>query len=168
MSWTKRVDRSRGEVGELVLRAPWPGIARSFWNDDARYFETYWSRLPEIWVHGDWAEIDSDGFWYIRGRSDDTIKTAGKRVGPSEIESAAMQHPRVVAAAAIGVPDPLKGEAVVIFAAVLDLEGVTPRELELEILEHVTQSLGKALKTGAGYGWYRNCREPGTERSCAA
>ena len=135
----------RGHVGELVIRAPWLGIARGFWADEARYFDTYWSRLSDIWVHGDWAEIDADGFWYIRGRSDDTIKTAGKRVGPAEVESAALLHPAVLAAAAIGVPHPLKGEAVVIFAAVRDGDGATSL-LREEIIRAVTGALGKALK----------------------
>ena len=84
----------RGHVGELVIRGPWPGMTRGFWGDEARYLETYWSRLPGTWVHGDWAEIDADGFWYIRGRSDDTIKVAGKRVGPAEVEAAALAAPR--------------------------------------------------------------------------
>ena len=86
-------------------------MTRGFWHDPERYLETYWSRLPGIWVHGDWARIDADGFWYILGRSDDTIKVAGKRVGPAEVESAALSHPAVAAAAAIGVPHALKGEA---------------------------------------------------------
>jgi len=135
----------RGHVGELVIRAPWAGIARGFWADEARYFDTYWSRLSDIWVHGDWAEIDADGFWYIRGRSDDTIKTAGKRVGPAEVESAALLHPAVLAAAAIAVPHPLKGEAVVIFAVVRDRDGEASL-LREEIIRAVTSVLGKALK----------------------
>ena len=94
----------RGAVGELVIRAPLPGMTRGFWNDRARYEETYWSRWPGIWAHGDWASIDADGFWYIHGRSDDTLKVAGKRVGPAEVESAAVSHPAVLEAAAIGVP----------------------------------------------------------------
>ena len=108
--WSTRQGGSlRGQVGELVIRAPWPGMTRGFWADPARYLDTYWSRLPDIWVHGDWAEIDADGFWYIRGRSDDTIKMAGKRVGPAEVESAALLHPAVLAAAAIGVPASAQG-----------------------------------------------------------
>ena len=94
----------RGAVGELVIRAPLPGMTRGFWNDRARYEETYWSRWPGIWAHGDWASIDADGFWFIHGRSDDTLKVAGKRVGPAEVESAAVSHPAVLEAAAIGVP----------------------------------------------------------------
>ena len=99
----------RGEVGELVLRAPWVGMTNGFWKDPDRYLEAYWSRWPDIWVHGDWALIDDEGFWYIQGRSDDTIKIAGKRLGPAEVESAAITHPAVQECAAIGVPHELKG-----------------------------------------------------------
>ncbi len=135
----------RGRVGELVIRGPWPGMTRGFWRDEERYLETYWSRLPGVWVHGDWAEIDADGFWYIRGRSDDTIKVAGKRVGPAAVEAAALAHPGVVAAAAVGVPHELKGETVVVF--VVPAAGVAEGEgLRAEIVAAVTRSLGKALK----------------------
>ena len=72
----------RNHVGELVVRAPWIGMTRGFWRDPERYEQTYWSRFPGVWVHGDWAAIDDDGLWYILGRSDDTIKIAGKRLGP--------------------------------------------------------------------------------------
>lgn len=136
----------RAQVGELVLRGPWPGMARGFWRDDARYLDTYWSRLPGVWVHGDWAEIDADGFWYIRGRSDDTIKTAGKRVGPAEIEAAALLHPSVQAAAAIGVPHSLKGEIVVVFAAVPGAGAEERSPLQDEIARCVADALGKPLK----------------------
>jgi len=133
----------RGQVGELVIKGPWPGMTRGFWRDPERYIESYWSRLPDTWVHGDWAEIDADGFWYIRGRSDDTIKVAGKRVGPAEVESAALAHPAVVAAAAVGIPHALKGEAVVVFAVV---KGEESEALRAEIAASVTRELGKALK----------------------
>ena len=78
----------REEVGELVIRGSWPGMTRGFWGEPERYLETYWSRFPDVWVHGDWASIDDDGFWFLHGRSDDTLNIAGKRVGPAEIESA--------------------------------------------------------------------------------
>ena len=106
----------RGAVGELVIRQPWIGMTRGFWQDPERYLQTYWSRLPGIWVHGDFAAIDADDLWYILGRSDDTIKVAGKRVGPAEVESLLVSHPAVAEAAAIGVPDEIKGQVVVAFA----------------------------------------------------
>jgi acetyl-CoA synthetase len=106
----------RGSVGELVIRQPWVGMTSGFWRDPDRYLESYWSRFPNVWVHGDWAEVEDDGTWFIRGRSDDTIKVAGKRIGPAEVESAAVAHPLIREAAAIGVPDEVKGEVVVVFA----------------------------------------------------
>jgi acetyl-CoA synthetase len=138
----------RGEVGELVVRSPWPGMTRGFWHDRERYLQTYWSRWPNIWVHGDWAEIDADGLWYIRGRSDDTIKLAGKRLGPAEVESALVAHPDVAEAAAIGVPDPLKGEALVCFV-VLRPGVVDTAELRAALAQCVTAEMGKALRPKA-------------------
>ncbi len=138
----------RGRVGELVLRGQWPGMTRGFWKDPERYIDTYWSRFPDTWVHGDWAEIDADGFWYIRGRSDDTIKVAGKRLGPAEVESAALTHPAVAAAAAVGVPDELKGESVVVFA-VLGPGYQEGEALRGEIEAAIVAVLGKALKPQA-------------------
>ena len=105
----------RGQVGELVVRAPWMGMTHGFWNDTERYEETYWSRFPGMWVHGDWAAIDEDGLWYVLGRSDDTIKIAGKRLGPAEVESILVEHPAVLEAAAVGIPDALKGQALACF-----------------------------------------------------
>ena len=105
----------RGAVEELVVRQPWIGMTRGFWHDPQRYIQAYWSRIPDLWVHGDFAAIDEDGLWYILGRSDDTIKVAGKRVGPAEVENVLVGHPGVAEAAAIGVPDEIKGQAVVAF-----------------------------------------------------
>ncbi len=105
----------RHQIGELVIRKPWIGMTRGFWNDSQRYLETYWSRFADVWVHGDFATIDADGLWYIVGRSDDTIKIAGKRLGPAEVESILVSHRSIQEAAAIGVPDAIKGEALVCF-----------------------------------------------------
>ena len=105
----------RGAVGELVITKAWPGMTKGFWQDPDRYIETYWSRWKDVWVHGDWAFVDDDGFWYIHGRSDDTLKIAGKRVGPAEVESVLVGDPAVNESAAIGVPHEVKGESVVCF-----------------------------------------------------
>ncbi|MEZ4569047.1 MAG: AMP-binding protein [Thermomicrobiales bacterium] len=135
----------RGEVGELVIRSPWVGMTSGFLDDPERYIETYWSQIPGLWVHGDWAYIDDDGFWYILGRSDDTMNIAGKRVGPAEIESAAVDHPAVQEAAAIGVPHAVKGESAVLF--VILRPGYTPdAALSDEILDTVADHLGKPLR----------------------
>jgi acetyl-CoA synthetase len=104
-----------GAVGELAIRKPWIGMARGFWQEPERYLDTYWRRFPGIWVHGDWALRDDEGHWYILGRSDDTLKVAGKRVGPAEVESLLVAHERVTEAAVIGIPDELKGTAMIAF-----------------------------------------------------
>jgi acetyl-CoA synthetase len=103
------------QVGELVIKQPWIGMARGFWQEKERYLDTYWRRFKNIWVHGDWAMRDKDGHWFILGRSDDTLKVAGKRVGPAEVESLLVAHPLVTEAAVIGVPDEAKGTAMVAF-----------------------------------------------------
>ena len=108
-----------GDVGELVCRRPFPGMTRGFWRDPDKFIETYWSRFPGVWVHGDWASVDADGYWFLHGRSDDTLNIAGKRIGPAELESAAVGHPAVREAAAIGVPHEVKGETAWIFACLL-------------------------------------------------
>lgn len=135
----------RMQVGELVVRKPWLGMTRGFWKDPERYLQTYWGRFPDVWVHGDWAAVDEDGLWYILGRSDDTIKIAGKRLGPAEVESVLVGHPSVSEAAAIGVPDPLKGEALVCFC-VLKPGAAAGEELREELKERVAIDLGKPLK----------------------
>ena len=133
-----------GEVGELVCRRPFPGMTRGFWRDPQKYIDTYWSRIPGVWVHGDWASVDADGFWFLHGRSDDTLNIAGKRIGPAELESAATDHPAVREAAAIGVPHAVKGETSWIFCCLLP--GATPgTDLEREVSETVAARLGKAF-----------------------
>ena len=138
----------RNQVGELIIRQPWIGMTRGFWHDPQRYLQTYWSRFPKIWLHGDWAAIDEDGLWYVLGRSDDTIKVGGKRVGPAEIESILVEHPAVSEAAAIAVPDPLRGEAVICFCVLVSGEH-GDEALAEALKEKVARSLGKPLKPEA-------------------
>jgi acetyl-CoA synthetase len=102
----------RGEVGELVCRQPWPAMTRGVWKDDERYIEAYWSTFPGMWRHGDHAVVDADGQWFLRGRSDDVMNIAGKRLAPAEVEAVLTTHPAVAEAAAVGVPDLKKGETV--------------------------------------------------------
>ncbi len=135
----------RGVVGELVIRQPLPGMTRGFWGDPERYLETYWSRIPGVWVHGDWALVDEDGYWFIQGRSDDTLKIAGKRVGPAEVESAAVAHPSVIEAAAVGLPHEVKGESIAVFCVLRRGETDGP-DLRASIAAQVVRELGKALK----------------------
>jgi acetyl-CoA synthetase len=135
----------RGQVGELVCRKPFPGMTRGFWRDPERYLETYWSRFPGVWVHGDWASVDADGFWFLHGRSDDTLNIAGKRIGPAEIESAAVGHPAVAEAAAIGVPHEVKGEVAWVFCILAPGYEPTP-ELAAEVAEAAAAELGRAFR----------------------
>jgi acetyl-CoA synthetase len=156
-----------GEVGELAIRDTWIGMARGFWEERERYLETYWNRFPGIWVHGDFATRDRDGHWYILGRSDDTLKVAGKRVGPAEVESLLVADERVAEAAVIGVPDEIKGTAMVAFcvlrsarvpratdpsgsadsSADADMAGEPPdlQSLEQSLKAVVAQDMGKPL-----------------------
>src|SRR3989454_1645280 len=137
----------RGEVGELVVRRPYVGMTMGLWKDPERYLETYWSRWPDVWVHGDWALIDEEGLWYILGRSDDTIKVAGKRVGPAEVEAAALDGTEVAEAAAVGIPDPLKGQSVVVF--VVPRPHADPGSIPAAVSRSVERSLGKPFKPAA-------------------
>lgn len=133
-----------GKVGELVIKQPWIGMARGFWQEKERYLETYWRRFKDIWVHGDFAMRDKDGHWFILGRSDDTLKVAGKRVGPAEVESLLVAHPDVVEAAVIGVPDEVKGTAMVAFCVLSGPHAiVTGLDAELKAL--VAKDMGKPL-----------------------
>lgn len=135
----------RGAVGELIIRNPWIGMTRGFWRDAERYLDTYWSHFENVWRHGDFAAIDDDGLWYILGRSDDTIKIAGKRLGPAEVESILNGHPAVAESAAIGVPHPVKDQEVVAFCVLKS--GHEPDEpLRQALVERLIDELGKALQ----------------------
>jgi acetyl-CoA synthetase len=132
----------RGEVGELVCKRAWPGMTRGIWRDPERYLETYWRRFPGVWTHGDWASIDEDGYWFLHGRSDDTLNVAGKRIGPAELESAAVNHPAVAEAAAIGVPHEVKGEVPWLFCVLRPGEEAAAED----VARAVTDELGRAFK----------------------
>jgi acetyl-CoA synthetase len=150
------------QVGELVIKQPWIGMARGFWQEKERYLDTYWRRFKDIWVHGDWAMRDEDDHWFILGRSDDTLKVAGKRVGPAEVESLLVAHPLVTEAAVIGVPDEAKGTAMVAFVVLSEPPVVTggftadekhrpetsggfDKSFETELKSLVSRDMGKPL-----------------------
>ncbi len=133
----------RGQPGYLVVKKPSPSMTRGLWGEPERYIETYWSRFPGVWYHGDLAYIDEEGFWYILGRADDVIKVAGKRIGPAEIEAILNAHPAVVESACIGAPHPIKGEVIACF--------IIPRTkfttgLEEELKDRVAEALGKPFR----------------------
>jgi acetyl-CoA synthetase len=135
----------RGEVGELVCKQPWPAMTRGVWGDPERYLDTYWRRWSGVWWHGDWASVDEDGFWFLHGRSDDTMNVAGKRLGPAEVESILTLHPEVAESAAVGIPDEVKGEAIWCF--VVTKPGAEADDgLAGELMALVVEHLGKAFK----------------------
>jgi acetyl-CoA synthetase len=146
-----------GITGHLVCQQPAPSMTKSFLHDDERYLETYFQKFPGVWYHGDWAQVDADGQWFLFGRTDDTLKVAGKRVGPGEVEEALTSHPAVSEAALIGVPDDLKGTALVCFVVLKsgpahrragisnDAATGTGPPAEPELIAHVARRLGKPL-----------------------
>jgi acetyl-CoA synthetase len=111
-----------GDVGELAVLNTFPGMTHAFWRDTDRYLDTYWKTWDGVWHHGDLASVDSRGTWRIHGRSDDTIKVSGRRIGPAEIETALLKDPRIVEAAVIGVPDERRGQSVVAFVVLRDTD----------------------------------------------
>lgn len=125
----------RGKMGYLVCTKPSPSMTRGIWNDWQRYVDTYWSRFPGMWYHGDWASVDEDGHWFLHGRADESMNVAGRKVGPAEVEEAMMQHPGVAEAAVIGVPDELKGEAIVGFAVGKPGTALDPAAIAATVVE---------------------------------
>jgi acetyl-CoA synthetase len=130
----------RGELGELVCRQPWPAMTRGVWGDPQRYHESYWSTYQGVWRHGDWAKVDDDGQWFLFGRSDEAINVAGKRVGPAEVEGVLVAHEAVAEAAAVGVPDTVKGEAIWCFWTPA---GNGSPDISTELATAVGRQLGK-------------------------
>jgi acetyl-CoA synthetase len=130
----------RGRMGYLVCTKPAPSMTRGVWGDAQRYREAYWSRWPGLWNHGDWASVDEDGCWFLHGRADESMNVAGRKVGPAEVEDALIEHPAVSEAAVIGVPDELKGEAIVAFVVLK-----APAE-PAELTEQVVRALGPAFR----------------------
>lgn len=141
----KEIDRG---VGYLICRRPWPGMTQGIWRSPERYLETYWSRFPDVWFHGDWVEIDEDKRWYVLGRADDTLKVSGRRIGPAEIESVLVGHPAVAEAAAVGAPDPMRGEAIICFV-VLRGGFVGSEQLVSELQDSVASHMGNLLRPAA-------------------
>lgn len=145
--WNESGQSVREEVGYLVCKKPAPSMTKGFLNDKKRYLDTYFAKWPGVWNHGDWAYVDRDGYWFLRGRADDVIKVSGHRTGPSEIESALMEHEAVAECAAIGVPHEIKGESIVCFVVLKSAIPATEDQISLakEIKEKVGAKLGKTL-----------------------
>lgn len=135
-------------VGELVIRRPFVGMTKSFWQDDERYLEAYWRTIPGLWVHGDLA-MRKGSTRYMLGRSDDTIKLAGKRVGPAEVEEVLLELPQVNEAAAIGIDDASKGQKLVVFLVIAVGADNDLVALSQHVCSHVELRMGKPFKPGA-------------------
>jgi acetyl-CoA synthetase len=133
------------ERGFLVARDSCPSMTKSLWSGDDRYLEEYWSSFADLWDHGDWAQKDEDGFWFLHGRADDALNVAGRKVGPAEVEGAAMEHPAVNQAAAVGAPDDTTGTAVVLYT-VLEEGETESDDLREAIRDTVGEELGKPFR----------------------
>jgi acetyl-CoA synthetase len=131
---------AQGRGGWLVMAQPWPGMLRGIWGDDARYQETYWSKVKGHYLAGDNSRCDSDGYYWIMGRIDDVLNVSGHRLSTIEIESALVSHPAVAEAAAVGRPDPIKGEAVAVFVVIR--KGEPNDELRAALKKHVRKEIG--------------------------
>jgi acetyl-CoA synthetase len=133
-----------GEVGELVLRHSSIGLTKSLWKADARYIENYWSSIPGLWVHGDFAMRGHDGLYYILGRSDDTIKISGKRTGPAELEGILIATGKIAEAAVFGIPHPVKGSAIV--CACVPMPGAANINLANELASALVRGMGASYR----------------------
>jgi acetyl-CoA synthetase len=137
--------RDSHERGYLVARDSCPSMTKSLWSGDERYLDEYWARFDDMWDHGDWAQEDEDGFWFLHGRADDALNVAGRKVGPAEVEGALIDHDAVNAAAAIGVPDDTTGTAVVTFVQ-LEAGYEESDELREALRDQVGEELGKPFR----------------------
>jgi acetyl-CoA synthetase len=135
----------RGKKGYLVCTRPSPSMTAGIWGDAARYLETYWSRFPGWWYHGDWASVDDDGYWFLHGRADESMNVSGRKVGPAELEEILCSHLAVSEAAVIGVPDTLKGEEIVAFV-VLKQAGMSENISPEVFTEHLVKQMGAAFR----------------------
>jgi acetyl-CoA synthetase len=130
------------EGGKLVVRRPWPAMARTIYKDHARYKETYWSAFANTYFTGDGARVDEDGYFWVVGRIDDVLNVSGHRIGTAEIESALVSHPAVAEAAAVGRPDDLKGQALVVFVTLKSGQSAG-KDLKDRLAEHIDKEIGK-------------------------
>ncbi|WP_437315940.1 acetate--CoA ligase [Sorangium sp. So ce385] len=137
-----------GEGGLLVLKKPWPSMLRTVWGDDERFRKQYFSDVEGCYFTGDGARRDEDGYYWVVGRIDDVLNVAGHRIGTAEIESALVSHPAVAEAAAVGRPDELKGQALVVFVSLRPGFAAGP-ELQAKLAEHVAKEIGKFARPDA-------------------
>jgi acetyl-CoA synthetase len=138
-----------GVPGELAIRQPFNGMTAGFWNDRDRYLETYWSRIPGMWVHGDLAIREEDGQYLLLGRSDDVMKISGRRVGPSEIEGSVIDGRIVADALAFGVPDAKTGEAMIILVVPGPEAGPSTEQVENYVAQAIRKQMGASFRPHA-------------------
>jgi len=139
----KEVPRNSG--GKLVITKPWPSMLRTLWGDDERFAKTYFGEFPGIYFTGDGARQDKDGYFWIVGRIDDVLNVSGHRIGTAEVESALVSHPAVAEAAAVGKPDDLKGQALVVFVTLKTGQEATDK-LKEDLRAHVGKEIGSLAK----------------------
>ncbi len=130
-----------GQGGLLVIRKPWPAMARTIYGDQKRYEEAYWSEIPGSYFTGDGARRDADGYFWLMGRVDDVINVSGHRLGTMEVESALVAHAKVAEAACVGRPDEMKGQAIAAFVT-LEAGHVASEELRQELRQWVAREIG--------------------------
>jgi acetyl-CoA synthetase len=133
----------REKDGYLVVKSPWPAMTRGLLNDNERYLQTYWSRFENIWFHGDYVFVDSDGLWYMKGRADDVINVSGHRMSTAEIEHTAISHQKISDAASISIPDEITGEAIILFVVP---EEKIEQKLDAEISNYISEKIGKLAR----------------------
>ena len=133
----------RQKNGFLVIKSPWPAMTKGLLNDDSRYLQTYWSRFENVWFHGDYVYVDSDGLWYMKGRADDVINVSGHRMSTAEIEEVLISHTKISDAAAISIPDDITGEAIVVFFVTKNKSNVG---LEKELSDYISEKIGKIAR----------------------
>jgi acetyl-CoA synthetase len=129
-----------GRGGMLCIDHPWPGMLRGIWGDEARYKEQYWTKVPGMYLTGDNARCDSEGYYWIMGRIDDVINVAGHRLSTIEVESALVSHPAVAEAAVVGKPDEIRGQAISAFVTLRS--GEPDEEMRKALRMHVRKEIG--------------------------
>jgi acetyl-CoA synthetase len=135
-------ETASGKKGYLVIRNPWPGMLMTLWGDDEKYRNVYWSKYKNTYYPGDYAIKDSDGYFWLLGRADDILKVAGHRIGTAEIESALVSHIDVVEAAVCGIPDEIKGDAIIVFAILKQNAKKDHDKLRSELIEIIRNGIG--------------------------
>jgi acetyl-CoA synthetase len=131
-----------GTKGSLIIRNPWPGMLLTLWGDDEKYKNVYWSKYEGIYYPGDYAIKDTDGYFWLLGRSDDVLKVAGHRIGTAELESSLVSHNDVAESAVCGIPDEIKGESIIAFVVLKENVTTSIDVLRAELIETIRNGIG--------------------------